>query len=99
MEQLEPKHLKNLQDVARYWQQCLDDAIGKDDKTVASHMVGVVSNESDIGWAEGKDASPIYNTIFELAASLETSDGTTVQRQAQWDAIRALLPVLKKYAK
>lgn len=94
-EELRPNELTSLRDVGRYWRRCLDARDDVDEKLAASHIVGVVANIKDEQWSAGENAHPAYGIIFELAASLETPNGTPEFRQKQWACIEALLPLLE----
>ena len=92
-----PAQLATLEEVVRYWEECLallDE--GKPETSVASQMVGVITSPREVQWSQEPGAHPPYQLIFELAASLELPEHMTGHRHERWQCIRALLPVLRK---
>ena len=97
--ELLPQNLNSMEDVTGYWLHCLHELDeGADDKEVASHMVGVVSNPHNEEWGSGfgPHSHPAYPIVFELAASLELPPDMTGERPERWACIKALVGVLRE---
>lgn len=98
MSELLPQNLASIEDVTRYWVQCLRELdAGVDDKLVAGHIVGVVSNPHDEEWGNGFSprSHPAYPIIFELATALELPPEMTGERLDLWACIKALVGVMR----
>lgn len=97
MSELSPQTITDMSGVTSYWRQCLNELDeGKDEMSVASHMVGVVSNDNNERWSSGPDSHPAYPIVFDLAASLELPENFTGQREERWACVRALIGVLEE---
>lgn len=84
-----------IQEVARYWRECINQLGEVDDMRVAYDMVNIAGDDHFEDWYQ--DGETLFAKIFELAAELELPDIRITSAGSRADAWKLVHQLFKEF--